>query len=176
MTDPGLIITETYRLTPATYFKTTAGVMLPGVLAACALLVTGAAIAAILFDLRIILVALIILFLIVPFVISHIYFSKLLTAEAQQALTPKHVEISPGESVKEFFESSDKENIPLQPICHDWKDISEAKINNKNIILTFSNKNSTTLIIPISAIPYPTAKLISIFDSIPASDSYIEEK
>jgi len=170
MTDPELITTETYRLTPATYFKTAAGVMLPSVLATCTLLVLGAAVAAILFDLRIILVALIILFLIVPFIISHIYYSKLLTVEAQQALTPKHVEIRPGKSVKEIFESSDEANTPLQPICYDWEQISEVNINNKNIILTFSNKNSSTLIIPISAIPYQTAKLISIFGNIPASD------
>lgn len=176
MIDPNPIITETYRLTPATYFKTAAGVMLPSVLAACALLVLGATVAAVLFDMRIILVALILLFLIVPFIVNHIYFSKLLTVEAQQALTPKYVEINPGLSVKEIFESADEENTPPQPICHNWEQISGARINSKNIILTFSDKKSSTLIIPISAVPYQTARLISVFESFSDSNRNVEKK
>ncbi len=153
------IATETYRLTPAVYFRITAGALLPAVAGAAAAAVIAMLIAALIFDLRLALVALILLFLIVPFVIGHIYFSRLLTTDARYALTPKHITIIPGESVTETFHSADEENTPPEPRQWPWSEIQRISATSKYVTIRFLSQ-PYTLIIPLSSVDNRNALLV----------------
>lgn len=162
-TDSILITTETYRLTPAVYFHITAGAMIPAVAAVAAVAVVATLIAALIFDLRLMFVALILIFLIIPFVIGHIYFSRLLTTDARYALTPKHVTIIPGESVTETFHSADEENTPPEPRQWPWDEIENISATSRYITIRFRSQ-PYALIIPLAAVTDRNA-LLSLADS-----------
>lgn len=162
-TDSIRITTETYRLTPAVYFHITAGAMLPAVAAVAAVAVVATLIAALIFDLRLMFVALILIFLIIPFVIGHIYFSRLLTTDARYALTPKHVTIIPGESVTETFHSADEENTPPEPRQWPWDEIQIISASDKYVTIRFRSQ-PYALIIPLAAVTDRNA-LLSLADS-----------
>lgn len=180
MTDNRHITTEQYRLTPATYFRIAAGARLPTLLATALLVALTSTMAAILFDLRILLVALIALFLIFPFVVAHIYYSKLLTTDAQYALMPKKVEIIPGITISEIYSPTDvaddtdalqksdeapsaesgKYPDPGQPETgsrpvpdrhFEWKELRSARTTSKELILTLTD-DGYNLIIPLKTI------------------------
>lgn len=149
MTKP--IITDTFKLSPTVYFKIAAGAILPKLMliSSSTLLIT--LIISLLVDIRFVLVTLIILFLLIPMIVSHIYFSKLLTREAQYALTTKHVIINLEKEIIETFESANDENTPLSPRHWQWKNIKSRKISGKNLVIRFHDKDYT-LIIPLNAI------------------------
>jgi len=162
-TDSIRITTETYRLTPAVYFRVTAGAMLPAVAGTAAVAVVATLIAALIFDLRLMFVALFLIFLIIPFVIGHIYFSRLLTTDARYALTPKHVTIIPGESVTETFHSADEENTPPEPRQWPWGKIENISATSRYITIRFRSQ-PYALIIPLAAVTDRNA-LLSLADS-----------
>lgn len=142
------IVSKTYRLTPAAYFKIAAGDILPKLLVPFALLTLAAAIGAI-FDMRWALVALILIFLVAPFIIGHIYFSRLLTPQAQRALSPKHVTIVGGTRITETPESADGENAPLPEKTYGWDEITDVDIRNRILTIRFGQE---LLAIPLEAI------------------------
>lgn len=145
------IVTDTFKLTPAAYFRIAAGAVFPKLTSLCLVIIVVAITAGAIFDIRFFLVALIVIFIVIPMVVGHIYFSKLLTAEAQYTLMPKRVVIVPDESISEVFESADPENIPPRTRLFRWDTISSRKISGKNLVIVFG-KNDYTLIIPLSSI------------------------
>lgn len=156
MTDPETIITKTYRLTPATYFRIAAGAKLPTLLATAILIAIASTAAAIVIDLRIILVALIILMLVLPFVIAHIFYSKLLTKDAGYALMPKKVVIIPGKSVCEIYspqteEESQEKNRTITDRLFGWEGLRSVRKTANNLILTFTN-SEYNLVIPLESL------------------------
>ncbi len=160
--DKTKITTETYRLTPAVYFRITAGAMLPAVLGSAAIAVIAAFTVALFFDLRLIFVALILLFLIIPMFVGHIYYSRLLTTDAMYALTPKHVTIIPDHTITETFESADKANTPPQPRQWAWSEIHSIGTTGKHLTIRF-NSQPYMLILPLSAVEDKNA-LLSLTD------------
>lgn len=144
------IVTNTFKLTPAAYFRIAAGAMLPKLITIGSLIIIAALILAGITDIRFLLVALIIIFIIIPMVVGHIYFSRLLTTEAQYALMPKRVVVVPDESITEIFESADLENRPPQTRLFRWDAISSRRISGKNLVIVFG-KSDYTLIIPLSS-------------------------
>lgn len=145
------IITETYKLTPAVYFKVAVGAILPKISLISLLLILTSLIIGLIFDIRLIFITLIIAFIAIPMIVSHIYFSKLLTTDAQYALMPKHIVINTNRNITEVFENADEKSNPPKPRTWQWEAIKSRKIANKHIIIKFFN-NNYTLIIPLKAI------------------------
>lgn len=105
---------QPYRLTPATYFRIVAGAKLPTLIATAMLTLFAATVAAVIIDLRILLVALIIIFLILPFGAAHIYYNTLLTADARYALAKKQVTLHADGSITEtFLPADDDDETPV---------------------------------------------------------------
>ena len=106
MTD--LPTSQPFKLTPATYFRIVAGAKLPTLLATALLILFISTVAAVIVDLRIILVGLILIFLVIPFIALHIYYNILLTADARFALSRKTVTFHPDGSITETFLPADE--------------------------------------------------------------------
>ena len=145
------IITDSFKLTPAVYFKIAVGAILPRLLVFGSVLMLTTLIVGLIIDLRIVLVALTFPFIIFPLIISHIYFSKLLTTEAQFALRPKHIVINIGQEITEIFDSNENETNPLKNRAWKWDTIQSRKVTGKFIVIRFY-KNDYTLIIPLNSI------------------------
>lgn len=151
MTDPVIITTKTYRLTPVVYFRIAAGARLPTIIGIIAAISFIALVLGTLLDLRFIFIALILIFLITPVAVGHIYYSKLLTVEARYALALKRLEIYPEHHITEIFESADDANTPPAPRQWQWAEIARKRTDGKNLIVTFTDTDAT-LIIPFSSV------------------------
>lgn len=157
------IRTDIFRVAPAIYLRVVAGTSLPSLLASVALCAFLALVAGVMFDLRIILIALILIFLILPFFVFHIYYSRLLTIEAQSAVSLKIVSIVPGVEISEIFVSADESNIPPAPLVHLWDDIDSARISGGRLLIYF-RAAKVPLIIPLDSMPenFRSEKLLEI--------------
>lgn len=161
MIDP--VITDSFRLTPAVYFRIAAGAMLPILLGIATSGMLVCLVLSLIFDLRLLLVGLILLFLITPFAVGHIYFSKLLTPEAQMALTPKVIEIRPGISIIEIPISADQENRPLTPVEHRWGEITGMRQTNQYLVVQMTTSPKSPLIIPTNVFPGGAKQIHNLF-------------
>lgn len=163
MTEQNHIITETYRLTPTAHLKVAAGAMLPTFGWISSILLSAAIIASI-FDIRFVFMALIIFFILIPMMMSYIYFSKLLTVEAQRSLSPKHILIIPGQSITEIPESADESSDPLPSQKRLWTEIADCRKSGNIIVIDFTDRQQ--LLIPLKVLP-GNIPLYKIFPSIP---------
>lgn len=155
MTDKEKITTQPYRLTPATYFKIAAGAKLPSIIASAILLLFISAVAAVLFDLRILLIGLIAVFLILPFLVLHIYYNILLTSSARFALSRKTVTFNSDGSMTETFlpitdDDSADNRSPLSPHTHSADSITSIRRTSRFMIFTI--EPNYQLIIPLNSI------------------------
>ncbi|MCM1292722.1 MAG: hypothetical protein NC111_02115 [Bacteroides sp.] len=153
MTDSRAIIkTLPYKLTPAAYFKVAAGSIIPTFAALSILIVLVAGALAVIFDLRILLVALILLFLVIPFIVANIYFSRLLSPSAQKAIHLKSVEIVPFTSISETLISDNgPDNVTCRTIHYPWSTVKSIRQTSKQIIITLTPDNYT-LIVPLDTV------------------------
>lgn len=149
MNNLSAIISDSYRLTPADYLKISAGAMLPTLAIAITIIFTASVIASF-FDIRMLFVALIIIFIIAPMVIAHLYFSALLTPEAREALATRHVEIIPGKQITTIYRCDEAPAIPDDTIA--WHDILHTKITS-TMLLIYRKDRKTPLAIPIKYLP-----------------------
>lgn len=163
MTEHNQVITETYRLTPTAYLKVAAGAMLPVFGWISAALLSAALIASV-FDIRFVFVALIIIFILIPMMMSYIYFSKLLTIEARRSLSPKHIVVIPGKSITEIPESVEEASVPLPAETHLWRDIADCRKAGRMIVVEFTDHQQ--LLIPINVLP-DNIPLHELFPSAP---------
>lgn len=161
MTDSPILTTEIFRLSPTDYFKQAASGSL-AIVWWILLPVTLVALIASAWDLRFALVGLIILLLIVPMYVVHIYFSKLLNVDAASALSTKSIAIYPDGHITTHYYIIDADGTPqLSKVS----DISKSQI--KSIIF-----GSTKMVINIQSssapliIPYSVVKETEIVEKI----------
>ena len=106
-------------------------------------------------DIRYTLIGLMLLFLIIPFIVFHIYFSKLLTDKSVKALALKCVEIRPDASVAVTYLRQFDEDT--EPTTTGTEIIQSAQIKTIRsygdyITITSHNADNYPLIIPKSAL------------------------
>jgi len=147
-----MITTQSFRLTPAAYLRVTAAGLISTTAIYSTTLLAICAIAAI-FDIRWLILALIIAFLIIPIGIFHIYYSRLLTTEAQRSLSVKHIEIIPNQTLHIIHEAASENHQPLPSETIAWNLISGSEIRGKHLTLYISGWKHP-LIIPLSTLPY----------------------
>lgn len=153
MTDPA-IRTEPFRITPAAYLRVTAAGVFSRLLLWMALLLAACGAMAAFADVRWLLVGLIVLFLVFPFALFHIYFTRLLTPETRKCLALKRLEIAPVNYIRIIYISADEENSPA-PLPEErigWHDITRIYLSGKYLAVNISDL-SQPLLIPISSIP-----------------------
>lgn len=144
------IVTESYKLSPAVYLHATLHSMLPK-LAAILCLPTAICFISALWEPRMMLVAMIFIFIIAPMVLAHIYFSKMLTKEACEALSTKHVEITPAKQIRIIYEGTGESPVP-SPVTIAWDDIISCSLSQRHITIYHSNRQQP-LIIPLDSLP-----------------------
>lgn len=146
------IVTEPFRTTPTDYLRNTSRALMPKIAVALAVPLIACLVAS-LWDLRFAFVALILVFLVFPMVIAYVYFSKLLTPQAQRAIWTKRIEFN-GDTRKltVVFESADEENLPPLPVTFSSADIEMATVTPRSLILR-PVRDNFPLIIPLDAIP-----------------------
>ncbi|MDE7410965.1 MAG: hypothetical protein K2M94_02900 [Paramuribaculum sp.] len=110
------------------------------------------------YDIRWALVLVMIIFLVIPFIIFHIYYSKLLTPEAQYMISPKSCSIIPDEYIIITFHSADNEHTPLNHQSIPWAQIKRISSTRK-LLLIHVLGSSIPLIIPLDAFPAPQQAL-----------------
>ena len=145
------IESEIFRISPTTYLQATAGSIMPRLWLFAGLPLLACLIAAV-WEPKMLFVALILLFLIIPMAVFHIYFMRLLTPEARFAVTPKHVTISPDAAITVTFHTADEENTPQGCETIAAGSIKSWRITRKHIIAAVSGRK-TPLIIPLEALP-----------------------
>lgn len=106
-------------------------------------------------DVRWLIVALCVLFIIMPMVMAMVYFYYLLTPEARRSVTPKRVEITPSKHIYiEYVTISDENEVTVtdtETISAD-RILSVYKIGRFTVYLLKSDKISV-LLIPNSTHP-----------------------
>lgn len=138
--------TNPFSITPATYLRIEAHSALTASGVAIAACVIGGCLLAFI-DLRYTLVLLIVLFLVIPFFIANIYFSKLLTPTAAASLSPMQVSISPGNYlVVSFLDSDGNTTSTLQ---YQWTEIKPFSLKFKHLCTILPNNQK--LVVPLSA-------------------------
>lgn len=155
--------TAVFRLSPAEYLTVSYRRLLPRLISIMALPIIICGIAA-LTDIRWALVGLIILFLVYPMAMAYIYFSKLLTVEAQQALCPKRVTVSANRNLHIVYEPPAEEIAPPPAKEVSATDITSARQVGRHIVFTIPSLGYP-LLIPLSALPrrYDTYNLCSSY-------------
>lgn len=143
-------VTESYKLTPATYLRVALHKQSP-MLAVIICIPVIACLIGSYWDLRMLFVALIFIFLVAPMVLAHTYFNRMLTIEAQRSLSAKHVEVAPGKYIKVIYEGTGDSPVP-SPITIDWDEIESCRLFKREIAI-YTLKYSQPLIIPLSTIP-----------------------
>ncbi len=147
----GLITSDVFRISPVTYLRITAGDILPRLLWFIVIPILGLLIWS-LWDVRMLLVALILMFLVIPFAVFHVYFSRLHTSDAQSAISPKRVSILPNQHINIVYNSIEEEKVPLQSEFIEWSLIENIDVTSKWIVI-YINGHKQPLIIPISSLP-----------------------
>lgn len=121
--DPVEIITENFRVTSQQYFRAEAFHLARKLFWGIIILILVIVIASC-FNILFIYLGLILFLVVIPPIIAFIYFSKLLTIEAQKNLAEKRLIINPQESITvEFIENK------LESIIINWSDISTIRCN-----------------------------------------------
>lgn len=151
------VTTSCFRVGPGAYLRYSARSVVPRLMLAVCIPFLACLIASA-WDMRWAFVALIILFLVAPMAVGYIYFSRLLTSEAQKALSPKQVTLpnpaketpGPDETVTVTYVSADEENTPPPPVSFRWGDIKKITDARKYLILE-SGQLGYPLIIPVSS-------------------------
>lgn len=98
-------------------------------------------------DWRLELVALMLVFIVIPMGMSFLYTYYMLTPEARRAVLPKRVDILPDREVKlTFAEDGDDERIP-------WEMVREVKFSSLNsaIIIVLRSKRLKFILVPYAA-------------------------
>ncbi len=143
-----------FRISPSTYFRIECGRLLHRLLPISALIAfTGVMMLAV--DVRYALVALIVLFLVIPFAAYHVYFSKLLNTKAVRALALKRVTIHPDASVTvTYLRQADKDTDPIVDYIEEipFDKIKNIQQSGANIAITLRPADDYLLVIPKEAL------------------------
>lgn len=146
--------TAPFRIKPSTYFRIECGNLSTRALPII-VIITLFCTVMITIDIRYALIGLIVLFLIIPFAVFHIYFSKLLNIKSVHALALKSVTIQPDASITiTYYRQIDPETEPeitkvevIRP-----SEIKKIRRSGTHIAITSHKADDYTLIIPIRAL------------------------
>ena len=160
MSRPAPILTLSYTTSSGTYIRKMLGEVLKHyrftVVAPIILCIIGFLLAAlILGDLRYALVALTILFIVVPMIVALAYFSVCLTPEACEVVLQRHLLIRPSHSITIIYEPKKRgdELLPARtPITIPWESMSDWQRDGDT---TIAHTGPLTLIIPDRILPSP---------------------
>lgn len=145
-------VTDSFRITPTDYLRHSARQTISRLAVILIVPLLVCAVASV-WDLRFAFIALILLFLVFPMVISYVYFTRLLTADARRAVWPKHLEFSErNKTVSVVYESADEENAAPSPDIFSANNIKGASISGKHLIFHLLG-SELPLIIPLSSMP-----------------------
>lgn len=154
----GPIITLSYTTSPGSYVRMAMGevlmryrwgVALPIFLAVAGLLVWATYTA----DLRYVLVALMLIFIVIPGLLALVYFYAALTPTAALCVLPKHLIIEKGKNITVVYEPlkrNDEIVSPRKPETIFWNDITKWEHTGNQTVATTA---SYSLIVPDSSLP-----------------------
>lgn len=159
--------TSPFVTTSGTYLSTLLGLWLPrhGWKVLLPLLLVALA-GVIIPDARLILVALMLLFIVIPMGMSFLYPYYMLTPEARRAIVRKQVIVEPGESLTLHYLPEEKteetiiegsEDTPAFPIPEDetipWTMIRRVKYTTTACVYILDTRRLQFIIVPYTAIP-----------------------
>ncbi len=152
-----------FRVAPATYFR--CAILRPGMgrtaIAITIAVATGLVVLALaLADLRLALVALMVIFVAAPMVIAMVYFSIALSPEATATTLPHTAEIfSDGTLLLQYIAESE-EKSPHAPEHFRSTDVSDKKLIGNNLVFTLAS--GRLIIIPLDALGLDRAEIIEL--------------
>lgn len=116
----------------------------------------------VIFDIRFMLLGLILLFVIVPQILLLVYFSRALNPEIRQQLIKKQIIVNPEKSLQVILIPSDEDetSTPSPSWQIPWADIQSVSQSGRHLIFDI-NTSKQLLIIPLDALP--SRSLASIF-------------
>lgn len=116
----------------------------------------------VIFDIRFLLLSLILLFVIVPKILLLVYFSRALNPEIRQQLIKKQIIVNPEKSLQVIFIPADEDHTSASSPSWQipWTDIQSISRSGRHLILDI-NTSKQLLIIPLDALP--SRPLASIF-------------
>lgn len=141
--------TETFRISPSVYLKISAKKSRTLLRCALALPVAGCFTGAV-FDLRWAFVGLILTMLVYPTLIAYVYYTRLLTAEAHRAVSPKKIEIHAPERIDIIYVSADDEAEPLSVETIGWPLLQSAAISRGRLLISIEGCRNP-LVIPVDS-------------------------
>lgn len=161
-TAPSGVTTEVFTSTSGQYFCGVLSLWLPRywwtIVTPIAL--TGA-LGVALDDWRFVLIALMLIFIAAPMLISFLYTYYMLTPEARMAIRPKSVEIQPGRGLTLLYEpyktagdGEEEENeLPREAERIDVEMIREVKFSSTNIVYILNTPRLQFILVPYAALP-----------------------
>lgn len=136
-------------------------------------LLATAALGCVLHDVRWVLVALMLLFIVIPMAMSFLYTYYMLTPEARRAVLCKRVEIEEGECVKLIYERPRRDNedeavnataedtdadAPLPPAeTLPWSDVKRVRRTSRFLVYFLKGERMQFLLVPLESIEVMTA-------------------
>lgn len=173
MTTPDTpVTTEVFTTTSGQYLAALMGIWLPRYWWSAILPpLACAALGAVFNDWRFYLVALMLVFIVIPMGMSFLYTYYLLTPEARRAILPKRVTIEPGECITLTYEpvkdrwryddekgdsdDGDKDNNPPvpEPERMDWKMVKGVKFASTYCLYILDTPRLQFIMVPYSAMP-----------------------
>lgn len=116
-------------------------------------------------------VALMMLFIVIPMIMSFLYFYYALTPEAIMAMRNKRILINPDKGITVTYEPADTDDsVPAFPPSHvNWQEITEIEYRNHDIMLHLTGSHYRFILIPYDAIGTHErqTKLADILSTIP---------
>ncbi len=98
-------------------------------------------------------VALMILFIIIPMIISFLYFYYALTPEAIMAMRNKRIHFSTKDITITYEPANEEDSTPAYPPAHiDWNDVISIEYRSRDMILHLKGSRYRFLLIPYEAI------------------------
>lgn len=150
--------TAPFRTTSSDYLKCLAALWLPRNIWWMALPLAGFITAGIaLSDVRFMIIALVILFIIAPMVMSFLYIYYMLTPEARRTVLTKTVEIDPGKRLTLTYQpESDDDERPLpEPEVIEWSEIKSTVRAGRFLMYILNGPGLRFLLVPCSALQNP---------------------
>ncbi|MBO4994995.1 MAG: hypothetical protein J6C78_03405 [Muribaculaceae bacterium] len=147
------IHTETFKTPPSVYFRYVMGQWCSRYWWTIAIPLSICGVLSIV-DIRWILVALMVLFLGIPFVMANVYFYNLLTPSAQRAVMPKRLTITPRSAITiTYYDCTDDEDpVVTKTETIEWAEIKSIKAFTSYFVIKFNDTAGSIMIIPYNVL------------------------
>ncbi|MCM1138543.1 MAG: hypothetical protein NC453_08235 [Muribaculum sp.] len=167
-----MIKTLPFTTNSGDYLSILMGIWIPRYGWAVALPLIVCAAIGLLFDVRFLFIALMLLFIVIPMLMSFLYTYYMLTSEARRAVTRKEVEIDDNNGVKLVYlppekpvfkepklgEEYNNEEIEVKPFVPEpetikWEKVKSIKYTSKFVVYILDTPRLQFLLIPYTALP-----------------------